>query len=163
MIDFSKYSLDSLKFVYNQAVNLNESIISSFRRCVDYSYYLLMLIIGLNSLILSSFNDENKLIIILLIVFNSLPIFTIIKNLSSKKIIETGNKTSALIHEYYEVDIDNQLKLMYQSKVEDIDSAIIENAKIKTLAYDRYKNVIIWVISNIIISSFIYYFYCIFF
>jgi hypothetical protein len=142
-IDWSKYSNDSIDFIFSQSeITLNQTIVS-YRENINKSYAALAVYIGILSYCIKGVVDKsiNMPFIYLLIAGTSLSFWVIFYNLRPKKMAFSGSCKSFLCQEYYEneVAIGNQITAYKIQTIDTYDVLIKENISQISIQVDSFK------------------------
>ncbi|MEZ4810404.1 MAG: hypothetical protein R2819_08595 [Allomuricauda sp.] len=132
-IDITKYNKDSLKFIYDEGVEMLEQTFKSYREVIAKSYTALGIYVTLGtyctSQILSGSNEPYRILFYMLVGSMLLCFLVLFKNLMPGSMEMLGVKPDRLIHSYYEKlqNNDDQIKTYYKVRIRDLNAAIEKN------------------------------------
>ncbi len=151
-IDYTKYTKESLYFIYNEGQKQFDEITRSFREINSKSYIVFGILFSLLGVLISEIISKEELISLhsLLFFFLIFPTILIVRNLLPTDFIITGAKPSLMQDEYFEDTIELQYEKYLAQRIEDCDEAIAHNGKILTNRAKRFKSAVILIIAALL-------------
>ena len=153
-LDYTKYTKESLEFIYSEGQKHFDEITKSFREVNSKSYIIIGILFSLLGVLLSEIITMQQYFNLhgLLFFFLVFPTVLILQNLLPVDFIITGAKPSLMQHQYFEESTELQYEKYLAQRIEDCDHAILHNGKILTKRARRFKSAVILILASLIVS-----------
>lgn len=153
-LDYTKYTRESLEFIYVEGQKHFDEITKSFREVNSKSYIIIGILFSLLGVLLTELITLQHFLNLhgLLFFFLVFPTILILQNLLPVNFIIAGAKPSLMQHIYFEESTEFQYEKYLAQRIEDCDHAILHNGKIIIKRAKRFKSAVILILASLIVS-----------